>query len=642
MIVTVDRHHDGDQTMSYEDQAVTPGLNGWGDGLEGLWPDDEVIATEDGVADLAAGLTNAGFIRAALRRSRWFWVAMAIAGLIIGSGLYLSSPPVYQASTTLLLTVGPEAQPGTAILDNQAIAQSRGVAAVALQRLGMRQDPGSLLGSYTATVVTDRVLRITASARSSGAAVSIANAVAAAFLKFRAGQLQQEQQLQFAALDQQVSQSEQHLKSITDQISQVSAETSSPSQQAQLSHLQAQRASAENDLTALKQTTSTSKATSQITTASMITQSKVVDAASPLAHSRYKVLILYAAAGFIIGLVLGMSIVVVRALTSDRPYRRDDVSRALGAPIKLSVPATRAPRGLTRWLKGRRGLAAAEGRDLQHIVTYLRGAVRTGQPGLGTLAVVPVDDPQVAALSVVSLAMSFARQGRRVVVADLCSRSPAARLLDIKDPGVHVVSADAGRLVTAIPEPEEIAPVGPLGSASPTAQPALDGQVAAACASADLLLTLVALDPAVAAEHLATWATDAVVIITAGRSSWSKIQAVGEMIRLAGTNLVSAVLIGSDKSDESLGATRTAPADRDTAAKQASRPDAEGHAAAADLGRGGRQPEAAPASRARRAGHQTAAKQASRPDAEGHAAAADLSRGGRQPDDVTSPRFTPR
>jgi lipopolysaccharide exporter len=562
------RHHDGDQTMSDGYQAVAPGLNERGDGLQRLWPDNPVIAAEHEVTDLAAGLVSVGFIRAALRRSKWFWAAMAVAGLIIGSGLYLSSPPLYQASTTLLLTVGPEAQPGTAILDNQAEAQSRAVAALALQRLGLRQEVGSFLGSYTATVVTDRVLRITGSARSSDQAVNVTNAVAAAFLQFRADQLQEQLQLQFAALDQQVAQGKQHLKSITDQISQWTAQSASSAQQAKLSSLRTQRDRASTDLTALEQTASANKATSQITTTSMITGSKVIDTASPLAHSRYKVLILYTGAGFIIGLMLGVGIVVVRAITSERLYRRDDVARALGAPVQLSIPATSAIRRLRSRLMGPRGLAAAESRDMQRIVVYLRGVVRAEPPGLATLAVVPVDNPRVAALSVVSLAASYAQRDKRVVVTDLCSGSPAARLLGVKDLGVHPANVDGGRIVVVIPGPEEIAPAGPLGSASPQAQPALAGQAAAACASADLLLTLVTLDPSGGAEHLATWATDAVAVVTSGRSSWSKIQAVGELIRLAGTRLVSAVVIGSDRSDESLGMMRAPLAGRDTAAMQ--------------------------------------------------------------------------
>jgi hypothetical protein len=68
---------------------------------------------------------------------------------------------------------------------------------------------------------------------------------------------------------------------------------------------------------------------------------------------------------------------------------------------------------------------------------------------------------------------------------------------------------------------------------------------------------LAALDPSLASDHLQTWARDAVVVVTAGRSSWTKIHAVGELIRLAGTRLVCAVLVGADKTDESLGVTVT-------------------------------------------------------------------------------------
>jgi len=81
--------------------------------------------------------------------------------------------------------------------------------------------------------------------------------------------------------------------------------------------------------------------------------------------------------------------------------------------------------------------------------------------------------------------------------------------------------------------------------------------VTAAYTGADLLLTLATLDASFGGDHLATWATDAVAVITAGRSSWTTINATGEMVRLSGTRLVSAVLIGADHSDESLGVTHT-------------------------------------------------------------------------------------
>jgi hypothetical protein len=68
-----------------------------------------------------------------------------------------------------------------------------------------------------------------------------------------------------------------------------------------------------------------------------------------------------------------------------------------------------------------------------------------------------------------------------------------------------------------------------------------------------VLLTLADLDPMIGAEHLATWSSNAAVMVTAGRSSWTRTRAVGEMIRLAGIRLVSATLIGADRKDESLG-----------------------------------------------------------------------------------------
>jgi capsular polysaccharide biosynthesis protein len=533
------------------------------DGRTRLWLDDDASAVEDRPADSAANLVSLRFFTAALRRSAWFWRVTAVAGLLVGSGLYVQARSP-QASTTLLLTVGAEAQPGTAILDNQAIAQSNGVAALALHKLGLRESVGSFLGSYAATPLSDRVLQITASAPSSQEAVRRANAVAAEFLTFRANELDAEQQLEFTALDQQVTQDKQNLAAISKQISQVSAQPATASRRAGLSALRQQGTRASNDLAVLVQQVSATKAATAVTTAAMIGGSNVLDPASPIPpRSRLKQLLLYAGGGLVIGLMLGMVVIVFRALLSDRLRRRDDVAQALAAPVKLSVPARRAG----GWLPGRPGRVSD--RYLQRIVAYLGAAVPAGSRRATALAVVPADDPRLAARCVAALAGSCAQQGRRVVVADLCSGAPAAALLGATDPGVHMVSAGGADVVAAVPDPAEFAPVGPLSplsplrQLSPRAETAFAGELDAACASADLLLTLITLDPSIGGEHLATWATDAVVVVTAGRSSWTKIQAVGELIRLSGTRLDSAVLVGADKADESLGVTLTPEAGRD-------------------------------------------------------------------------------
>jgi capsular polysaccharide biosynthesis protein len=522
------------------------------------WLDDDDDIAADRGADLGADLVNLGFIRAALRRSRPLWVGLGVLGLLFGVAFWGTHQPSSKASTTLLLTVGPEGQPGTAILNDQAMAQSRGVASIAIRKLRLRQSIDSLLATYQTTVVTDRVLRITVSAPSDGQAVSRANAVASAFLTFRADELHTQQKLQLAALDAVITQGEQRVESIDAHIRQVAAQPRSDSQQVQLKNLREVRDRANSELTVLNSQVMNAKATAEETTAAMVGQSKVLDAASPLPRSRFRPLILFSGAGLIIGLVLGTGGTVVRALVSDRLRRRDDVALALGAPVRLSVAAE----PMRRRRPARRGLAAAQRRDIQRIVAFLRGVLPSGAPR-GALAVVPVDGVRVAALSVVSLAVSLAHQNARVVVADLCTGAPAAKLVGLSDPGVRTTSVDGTEIEVVIPDPHEIAPVGPFTRATPPDQATPAGQVATACASADVLLTLTTLDPSVTSDHLRSWAADAVVVVTAGRSSWTKINAVGEMIRLAGTRLLCAVLVRADKWDESLGVTAASSDGRD-------------------------------------------------------------------------------
>ena len=209
---------------------------------------------------------------------------------------------------------------------------------------------------------------------------------------------------------------------------------------------------------------------------------------------------------------MGVGLVVVHTILSDRLRRRDDVSSALGAPVKLSV----GPVPLSRWRPGRRGLAAAGHPAVRRITAYLHGVVPQTLTGAPALAVVPVDDTQVAALSLVSLAVSQAREGRRVVLADLAPGAPVAALLHAKGPGVRAVTVRDARLTLVVRDRDDLAPAGPVGRAPADAQRSeFTAAVKEACASADLLLTLVALDPSVGADYVASWATSAVAVVTA-------------------------------------------------------------------------------------------------------------------------------
>ena len=532
---------------------------------EPLWAYDDSAAVEERpAADLAAGLTSLPFISAALRRCAWFWCATALAGFLVGLGLYVAVPPAYKASTSVLLTNPPGEDPVAAMLDNQAIAQSHTVAGLAMRKLGARESVGSFLGTYTVTVVTDRVLLITARGSSSGAAVGTARAVATEFLRFRADQLTTQQQLLATSFAQQITQAKQRVASIGRRLSLLPTHPASPALQAERANLLTESGQASSALTTLEQSTKNSQASTAVNAASARAGSGVLDPAAAIAHSRLKLAVLYALTGLIAGLALGLVIIIVRALVSDRLRRRDDVANALGAPVGLSVGSLRA----ARWRPGRRGRKTARDRDMRRIVTHLRSAVPGSSRGAAALAVVAVDNAQVVAPALVSLALSVAQEGKQVVVADLSSGAPAAHLLGATDPGVRAVRVNGAHLVVAVPDPGDVVPVGPLhrGSRHAQAVQASDA-LAAAYASADLLLTLVTLDPSLGGDHLATWATDVVAVVTAGRSSATRVRAVGQMIELAGTPLVSAVLVGADETDESLGVAHApsppAPADAD-------------------------------------------------------------------------------
>jgi hypothetical protein len=134
----------------------------------------------------------------------------------------------------------------------------------------------------------------------------------------------------------------------------------------------------------------------------------------------------------------------------------------------------------------------------------------------------------------------------------LCPGAPAARMLGVRGAGVQMASGQDGQLAVVVPEPGEIAPAGPAVRPGPGVRLVLAREVYQA---ADVLLALVPLDPSSGSAHLASWAGRAVAVVTAGEASATRINAVGELIRLAGVTQLPAVLLGADKNDESIGFT---------------------------------------------------------------------------------------
>jgi capsular polysaccharide biosynthesis protein len=531
--------------------------------LAQLWASGGLTADEElSGSDVTGGLVNLAFIGEALRRTTWFWCITAVLGLVIGTGLYTRYPPAYHAETSVLLVDGANQDASVEVLTDQSLAESEPVAAQVVRELGLTQSVASLQAAYSVTPLTQTVLQFNVGAPSSAAAVQRASALATAFLQYRAKYAQAQEQQQTAELDQQYGAAEQRLQSLDAQLSQLPVTGLTPAQQIQFDDLQTQLGDQKE---IMQYVTGTEAATKQ-STAEMVSGSYILDPAAPLAHSKLKSVALYVAGGLFGGLVVGMIIVIIAALLSSKLRRRDDVAVALGAPVRLSVGSLRVPR---LPVPSRR--RAKRDRDMMRLAAYLQGAMSGSSRGPASLAVVSVDDAQSVAPAVAALARSRAQEGSRVVVADLISGAPLARLLGARDPGVHEVTRDGVQLLVVVPQRKDLAPVGPVrdgGSPAVWTQP--DEAVVTAYSDADLLLTLVALDPAVGGDHLATWASEAIVAVTAGRSTVEKVRSVGDMIRLAGTRLDSAVLIGADMSDASLGSLDLAQPFRGGAGQSAS------------------------------------------------------------------------
>jgi capsular polysaccharide biosynthesis protein len=540
-----DRHSHGDQKVS---DPVIFSLSGNGDERDRLGVYDDFAADENRPGDFVPGLVNLGFIKAAIRRSVLFVSLLAAVGLIGGIGVYVKYPHSYQATASVFLTISPYEDTLTAVANNQAMAATSPVATIALKKLGLKESVSNFLSSYTVSSSTARVLTVTGSGPSAEQAQLRAGAVGNAFLTFRANELQSQQDLVVQSLDQQINQARQRVSSIDGQLSQLSGQSASP---AQLDKVRAERNTAANALSNLQQAAATNQTTTRPALTAALKNSQVLSVI-PVPLAKKKILVTYAAIGLVAGLVVGLSIVIIGALISDRLRRRDDVAYALDAPVKLSVRTLRGHRRLVPWP----GRAGKRNHDLRRVVAHLHTAVPRRTQGAQGLAIVAVDNAPVVAQAVTELATSYAGSGTQVVTADLSSGAHLARLARAKGPGTHAVSRNGVTFTMAVPERDDLAPAGPLPPFnSPPGRAQAPDPLVTSDVAADLLLTLATLDPAVGGDHLATWASNAVVVVTSGESSAERIHSVGEMIRLAGMRLDSVVLLGADKSDESLGLT---------------------------------------------------------------------------------------
>ena len=474
------------------------------------------------------------FIRMVLRRQRRLWLGLAVLGLVVGAGFHLVVPVKYSATTTLYLAAPSGTDLTVASANNLAMLQTAAVGQRALRLLGEHGLTSSqLLGKVPGTAVSDNVLTIDISGPSPQEAVRRVDAVAQAFLAFRAEQDNAQNAAIVAAANDQITKLEAQIDTLTTQIDALGTQAQSQ----QVTNLIAERSADTAEVTNLRQ----SIQSDDLDELSVSNGSKVITPGMPVDTSKKKILVLDGLSGLAAGLGVGLMGVAIGAVLSDRLRRREDIAAVLGAPVRVSVgPVGRRWRFFRR---SARAMVSAPEPALETLVQYLGDRLAASGPK-PTELVVAVDDVDVPAAAMGLLAASLSAAGRRVVLVDASAGRVLARAFGEAQVGsqtVRVGEAPSMRLLVP-PRPWE----------PDQGQDGWEYDVAEV-AMADAVLVVATVDAAVGAWHLRAWAADAVVTVTAGRSTGQQIDAVVELLEAADVAVSSAVLLGADDDDESVG-----------------------------------------------------------------------------------------
>ncbi|MGW5190169.1 hypothetical protein ACWEOO_12995 [Kribbella sp. NPDC004138] len=512
---------------------------GWMDDNDGLFADDRSAAYPPD------SLVTVRFLRDAVVRHARIWLALAILGFAGGLATYFAFPAPHQASARMLITTREGDDPVKAMATEISLATSRTVAERVIALLQLPQKPDDLLAEYSATKLTDRVLEIKASATTDEQATKLATTVGQTYLIFRREQLGLDEaplKKDLTAASNEVALARQAVVAAGD----------NPNDPDNPNSPEMAKLNAAADKYRFVQ----QQLLDQNVRASKMNASRMLDEPAPVIVSAKRALALKAGTGLIAGLFVGLGFVIIRALISDRLWKRQDISNALGARVRLSTG--RPPRS---WLPFRRVLRSSQSRhpEIRLLSQHLGQRIIWSKRPTPALAVVSVDDVPACALAVASLAVALADEGKHVLVADLTGTGALARKLGVNEVGTRESRfSDAGRRIDVyLPDPEGLPADGCYLRLGENNRPSGSGdvQLDAAWDVADLVLTLAVLSPAIGADHLAGWASRAAVVVTAGRSSAAKVRATGEMLRLAGLEIDTAVVLHADRTDEGVGVT---------------------------------------------------------------------------------------
>lgn len=515
------------------------------------WADDDGLFDDQPTnAHPPDALITLRFLRDAIRRHVRIWVLVALIGFLGGLASTVVVPSPSQSSTRLLVTHRDGEDPTKAMATDVSLATTHTVAQRVIDLLKLPISQDDLLKEYTVVAETDRVLQITAAGKTADDSTKLASVIAQVFLVYRKEQIA----LQNAPLQRDLTQAQNDL-AVAEQAVRATGDDPSASELKHPNSPEGVRLGAARDqMVYVRQ-----QLTDATVEALRMNSSRILDVAAPVPVSLKRTLVINAGTGLIAGLFVGLAFVIVRALISDRLWKRQDISQALGARIRLSSPRPSRLQLLPRPRYLRPSQRKAP--EVQLMMQHLDQRIFWGEHPTPAMTVVSVDDVNTCSLVVASLAVALAEDGKHVLVADLTESGRLAGMLGVRTPGTHEsrFSGPGQRIDVHRPDQTGGPAQGCYLHLSDSNRPSSSGDISldSSWEVADVVLSLTTLTPELGADHLATWASNAVVVVTAGQSTTTKIQATGEMLRLAGLEINSAVVLRPDRTDEGVGVTET-------------------------------------------------------------------------------------
>lgn len=492
----------------------------------------------DAPAVEAGHLVSVPALVAALRRRWRLWVCGALLGTVAAVAFSWAVPPEHTATTTLLMEHPAGSNKARTILTDAQLVESRIVAQGAVESLDLRMSAAQLVDQYRPTVLSDDLLQIRVSGPSDREAVRRVEAVAVSFLEFRRDEIQRQSAVALKNLEERQRQLTAELLTVTDGIN-ARTKAQEEAELRTLGELLVRRASLNDKLGGVNQRIDTAT----FETESINEKTRVIDPGGPDERSPVKAAASNVLVAVILGLLATTGWIVLQEVTTDRLRRREDVARALNAPIAASIEALHGP----MWLQRRRFRKLLENPSpsVTGAIEHVQGVLDRSGPGQCSLVLVSVESDVTAALAVAATTLRLMREERSVLLVDLTQRNILARLTNVRpeEPDRLPLVGSASALWVSFPPHQRPRLEGMQGG------PDHDQMV---FAEVDVVLALATIDPAIGAYNLTEVSSTAVVVATAGRSTETRLVSVAQMSEAAGLRLHSTILVGADANDESV------------------------------------------------------------------------------------------